>query len=165
MPRDEKEPASHVEPQARADPRLPPAHALSRRTEDPGSTSTKRALAPHPELIQTPPQKQPLKLSQRFTAVYRRGRWAHGPTLSVGILPNGQRATRIGLRTRRGLKGAVERNRLKRQLRTATYAEGLRLRGGLDLVIVIHPKTLPAMTERMREELCALCRRTGALQA
>ncbi len=69
----------------------------------------------------------------------------------------------MGLRTRRGLTGAVERNRLKRQLRTILYARPLPLRSGLDVVIVIHPATLPAKTPRLEEELRTLCTRIGAL--
>lgn len=69
----------------------------------------------------------------------------------------------MGLRTRRGLKGAAERNRLKRQLRTILYARPLALRGGLDVVIVIHPTTLPAKTSHLEEELRALCKRIGTL--
>ena len=69
----------------------------------------------------------------------------------------------MGLRTRRGLKGAVVRNRLKRQLRTIVYAQRLSLRSGLDVVIVIHPTTLPADATHLKEELWTLCKRIGAL--
>lgn len=95
--------------------------------------------------------------------MYRRGRWARGSSLSVGILPRQRSQTRIGLRTRRGLKGAVVRNRLKRQLRAIVYEGTLLLRQGLDIVIVIHPTRIPAPTDSLRTELTGLCKRAGAL--
>ena len=95
--------------------------------------------------------------------MYRRGRWARGSSLSVGILPNQRTQTRIGLRTRRGLKGAVVRNRLKRQLRTIVYGRALPFRQGLDVVVVIHPARLPAATDALSTELIGLCKRAGAL--
>ena len=95
--------------------------------------------------------------------MYRRGRWAHGSLLSVGALPNDEGKTRVGLRTRRGLKGAATRNRLKRQLRAIVYNPDLALRSGLDVVIVIHPPKLPARADRLEAELRILCKRTGVL--
>lgn len=69
----------------------------------------------------------------------------------------------MGLRTRRGLKGAVVRNRLKRQLRAILHEGQLPLRQGLDVVIVIHPIRIPTSTDSLRIELTGLCKRAGAL--
>ena len=109
------------------------------------------------------PDRTPLKRTKIFSAIYRRGTWARGQALSIGVLPNSEKQTRVGLRTRRGLKGAVERNRLKRQLRSVLYTQRFPLRPGMDVVIVIHPKTLPANTLRMEDELRTLCKHIGAL--
>jgi ribonuclease P protein component len=81
----------------------------------------------------------------------------------VGILPSQRAGTRVGLRTKRGLKGAVVRNRLKRQLRAIVYQGAFPLRLGLDVVIVIHPARLPISTSDLRTELLRLCQRAGAL--
>ena len=83
--------------------------------------------------------------------------------LSVGTLPNREPVTRVGLRTRRGLKGAVVRNRLKRQLRDLIFNQAFPLRVGLDVVIVIHPKQLPLASSELKQELHTLCKRTGSL--
>jgi ribonuclease P protein component len=83
-------------------------------------------------------------------------------SLSVGALANQQRATRIGLRTRHGLKGAVRRNRLKRQLRSIISTRRVSFRPGLDVVIVIHPQSTSISTTRLEDELRALCEKTGA---
>ena len=86
-----------------------------------------------------------------------------GASLSLGVLANSDERTRVGLRTRRGLKGAVERNRLKRQLRALLASSELSLRQGVDVVIVIHPPSLPARTRQLAAELETLCKRAGIL--
>lgn len=105
----------------------------------------------------------PLKFTKAFHAVYRRGRWARGELLSVGVRPSSIAGARVGLRTRRGLKGATVRNRLKRQLRAIIYTGKLPLKGGVDLVVVIHPPTTPVATTALKRELVQLCKHNGAL--
>jgi ribonuclease P protein component len=62
------------------------------------------------------------------------------------------------------MKGAAVRNRLKRQLRALIYTtRAVPLKSGLDLVVVIHPKTLPIQTASLQEELRRLCKQLGAL--
>ena len=166
---DEKTPDVEVESKAEENTRVPPTHALARRTKNAQPSTTQGTLAPHPRLTRDAPlgsnisSAKRLKRTDAFRVVYRRGRWAHGPTLSVGIATNHLAETRVGLRTRRGLKGAVERNRLKRQLRAAVYQHTLPLRGGLDVVIVIHPRTRLVGSASLESELKTLCKRVGAL--
>jgi ribonuclease P protein component len=117
-------------------------------------------LAIDPGLAISASSPKQLKLTQAFQAVYRRGRWARGAWLSVGALPNQAQATRVGLRTRKGLKGAVVRNRLKRQLRAIVFGKPVPLKSGLDVVVVIHPPSLPAKSETLQQELLSLCRRS-----
>ena len=155
-----------IKPQTEARTRIPPTDEFSRRTQNARPASTERTLAAHSGLISRAPlptTKSSLKSTEAFRTVYRRGRWARGPSLSLGMWPTTQRRTRIGLRTRRGLKGAATRNRLKRQLRTIVYARDFSLRIGLDIVIVIHPPMLPAQTASLKKELLNLCKHTGAL--
>jgi len=154
---DEETPDQPLESQASAGARVPPPHEHARRAQRAQSPSTKRTLAAHPGL------KGALKHTQAFTAVYRRGQWTRGASLSVGAFPNAEQKTRVGLRTRRGLRGAVVRNRLKRQLRAILSAQGPRLRNGLDLVVVIHPASLPVTSAHLEREFLTLCKRAGAL--
>jgi ribonuclease P protein component len=84
--------------------------------------------------------------------------------LSLGVLPTGTDDCRIGLRTRRGLKGAVVRNRLKRQLRgLLAPPKGLILKSGVDVVIVAHPAVPAVRAETLRQELVVLCRKAKVL--
>ena len=106
----------------------------------------------------------PLKRTDAFRAVYRRGRWVRGSLLSLGVLPTEAVRCRIGLRTRRGLKGAVVRNRLKRQLRgLLAPPRGLTLRAGVDVVIVAHPGTSSVRADALQRELAMLCRKAKIL--
>lgn len=93
--------------------------------------------------------------------MYRRGRWARGRLLSVGTTPNETAKTQIGLRTRRGLKGAAVRNRLKRQLRAVICEHASSIHPGFNMVVVLHPPSPPVPTESLKQEFLALCRRIG----
>ena len=165
----EEAPDVEIEPQAEASARIPSTHEHARRTTHARPSTTQRALAAHPRVTRstrigtsTPPSTR-LKFTEAFRAVYRRGRWAHGRALSVGILANQCATARVGLRTRKGLKGAVERNRFKRQLRAIVNEQRISLRPGLDIIIVIHPRTIPTPTKDLERELLELCRRTNVL--
>jgi ribonuclease P protein component len=80
----------------------------------------------------------------------------------VGAVPNDVGAIRVGLRTRRGLKGAVVRNRLKRQLRVLVADASFDAPAGHDVVIVIHPPQLRAPIRDFADELLRLCRQLQA---
>ena len=95
--------------------------------------------------------------------MYRRGRWAHGARLSVGVQPNALGEIRVGLRTARGLKGAVVRNRLKRQIRETVFASQFPLREGLDLVLVIRHRAVGSSATELKHELLTLCARLRVL--
>ena len=103
-----------------------------------------------------------LKSTKAFGNVYRRGRWARGTRVSVGAISNATAETRIGLRTRRGMKRAVDRNRSKRQIRAIIRSPGFLVKAGLDIVVVIHPTDPPASSSQLESDLRLLCRRLGA---
>ena len=97
-----------------------------------------------------------LKSTRGFLALYKRGKWIHGPSLSLGWLSNPENQTRVGIRTRKGLKGAVIRNRLKRQLRAVLKEAQLVPRQAVDVVLVLHPREGRIETERLKKEVCQL---------
>jgi len=103
----------------------------------------------------------PLKRTEAFRAVYRRGKWAHGALVSVGALPNRTCQIRVGLRTKRGLKSAAKRNRLKRQIRGLIFTGKIHLINGLDIVILIRPTQARAETNHLTKELHRLCKLAG----
>lgn len=159
----EKAPDEQVEPETVSRPRLPEADEYSRRPPHAQPSTAKGPLEADPSLTTRPsPAFARLKLTQAFRAVYRRGRWAKGTHLSVGTLANRQRLSRLGIRTRKGLKGAVVRNRLKRQLRSLVGSGQFPWRAGVDVVIVLHPSRIPIASSELKAELTLLCKRAGA---
>jgi ribonuclease P protein component len=163
MTRDEKTPDESLEPKAKPSPGVSKAHAHPRRARDAEPSPAERPLAARFRLTLGPRlMRTSLKRTQGFRLVYRRGRWARGTLMSVGTAANRLAQTRIGIRTRKGLKGAVVRNRLKRQLRALLFSERIPLRIGIDLVVVLHPPTPGVATPRLAKELIALCRTARA---
>ncbi len=171
MTNDEEAPSKQIKSEASTNARVLETHEFPRGAHNAQASSKKRTPATHSGLSGTssilaskvPLKKTRLKFTRVFRAIYRRGRWARGALLSVGTLPNIVGTTRIGLRTRRNLKGAAVRNRLKRQLRSIAFADKLPLQAGLDLVILIHPSTCPVLSNRLESELRTLCKRLGVL--
>ena len=82
-----------------------------------------------------------------------------GVSLSIGAMRNQAEGARVGLRTRRGIKGATVRNRLKRQVRGILARHAAVVPPGMDLVIVIHPKVTPTVTQQLEAELLSLCKK------
>ena len=110
------------------------------------------------------PTKTSLKLTEVFSAIYRRGRWIRGSDLSIGVLQRPQNENiRIGLRTKRGLKGGVARNRLRRKIRAIVYDDRPQLKKGSDLIIMIHPTRLDIKQDALRTELLRLCKQNHIL--
>lgn len=110
-----------------------------------------------------PTSVERLKLTEAFRGVYRQGRWARMAALSVGARSNVLSCSRVGFRTKRGLKGAVERNRLKRQLRAIWQPLRARVAHGYDIVIVIHPRSIPIHTKVLEAELLDACHKLRLL--
>ena len=81
----------------------------------------------------------------------------------MGVYPNKGMRRRLGLRTKRHLNGAVVRNRLKRQLRAIYRQQRRQLVEGYDLLVVIHPPSLPASSTQLQREFVSLCRRLDIL--
>lgn len=81
----------------------------------------------------------------------------------MGAYPNRRGLVRVGLRTKRGLKGAVVRNRLKRQLRDICRAQRGRFAHGQDIVVVLHPRVVPTLTSTLEQDFLKACRKLALL--
>jgi ribonuclease P protein component len=91
-----------------------------------------------------PSRRRRLSRSAEFERVYRQGRSKGNRFLVLYAFPREDGAPaedgpRLGLSVSRRVGGAVERNRVKRVLREAFWAEAERLPSGSDYVVVARP--------------------------
>jgi ribonuclease P protein component len=95
------------------------------------------------------PRRRRLSRSAEFDRVYRQGRSKGNRFLVLYAFPRETDAApaadegpRLGLSVSRRVGGAVDRNRVKRVLREAFWAEAERLPDGADYVVVARPDAL-----------------------
>jgi ribonuclease P protein component len=117
------------------------------------------------------PKRRRLSRSAEFERVYRQGRSKGNRYLVLYAFPRADDAAagrdegpRLGLSVSRRVGGAVERNRVKRVLREAFWAEAERLPEGSDYVVVARPDARElAEREGMPGVRTALSELVGAL--
>jgi ribonuclease P protein component len=97
---------------------------------------------------------------RRFAQLAGKGRPVHGQYLSIKYATGGGPVTRIGIViSKKVSKKAVERNRLRRQLRELLRPELPRITGGLDMMILVRPGTVGTAREKLSHDLFTVLRK------
>jgi ribonuclease P protein component len=109
------------------------------------------------------PAPERLRASGDFAAVMRGGRRARHPLLTIVARRTDAATTRIGFATSKRVGGAVERNRVKRQLRVMTRA--LDWQPGFDVVLIPQPECASASFDEISGAVGQLSERMRLLKA
>lgn len=116
----------------------------------------------------------------QFTPVYRRGRRAFDPLLTMYVLENGTAGphkadpgakeridpepTVIGITVSKKIGNSVERSRVKRIIREAYRLHKDEFRPGLRIIVVARPGTVRKKSTDMEVPLLSLAKRLHALK-
>ncbi len=113
-------------------------------------------------------RRQRLSRSRDFDAVYRKGRSVSTRYLVLYSFPRDDGAdspSRLGLAVSRQVGGAVERNRIKRRLRSCFDELADELAPGRDYVLIVRPGLVEAAESRgfewLKEQVAEVFRRAG----
>jgi ribonuclease P protein component len=114
-------------------------------------------------MTKTPARFRPherVKDSEAFRRAFQRRRWESDAVLAVYGVENGRDHPRLGISvSRKKIRAATDRNRLKRLIREAFRLSKADLPPGIDLVVV--PRAPGAGFAAVRASLMALARRLG----
>ena len=104
-----------------------------------------------------------LKLNHIFRRLYRKGSSAANGYLVLYCRKNGSQANRIGLTVSAKLAHAVQRNRLRRQLREIYRLHESSFGRGYDLVVVARSRAIGADYAALEHAYLSLAARLGLL--
>lgn len=109
-----------------------------------------------------------LKRRRDFERAYQHGRKVWNDALVAFVLPTPaeerSETFRYGLTATKKVGNAVQRNRMKRLLRESFRLSADRIRGGLDIVIVVRPPLLEMSCQEARDALLRALDRAKALR-
>ena len=105
-----------------------------------------------------------LKLNHIFRRLYRRGQSAANSYLVLYCRKNGSQCNRIGLTVSAKLAHAVQRNRLRRQLREIYRLHEGAFARGYDLVIVARARAIGADYAALEHACLSLAVRLGLME-
>ena len=104
-----------------------------------------------------------LKENRDFRRLYRKGQSAANGYLVLYCRKNGSQANRVGLTVGAKLAHAVQRNRLRRQLREIYRLHETSFARGYDLVVVARSRAIGADYAALEHAYLSLAARLGLL--
>ena len=104
-----------------------------------------------------------LKENRIFRRLYAKGKSAVSPPMVLYCRKNGSQANRVGLTVSAKLAHAVQRNRLRRQLREIYRLHEASFARGYDLVVVARTRAIGAEYAALEHAYLSLAARLGLL--
>ena len=104
-----------------------------------------------------------LTKNKEFSRIYARGKSYVHPNLVLYVAKNRLGYTRIGLTATKKVGHAVQRNRLRRQLREIYRLHETSFARGYDLVVVARPRAIGADYAALEHAYLSLAARLGLL--
>lgn len=105
-----------------------------------------------------------LKKNYEFDRVYKKGKSEHGAELSLFYVPRRDKGpSHFGVTVSRKVRGAAQRNRVKRVLRELCYLYLPAIKPGYDLVLTGRSLAEKGSFERLRRDFEKLLRRARLL--
>lgn len=105
-----------------------------------------------------------LKLNHIFRRLYRSGKNAANRYLVLYCRGNGSQENRVGITVNAKLAHAVQRNRVRRQLREIYRLHEQAFKPGHDLVVVVRSRAIGAPYRKLEEAYLALAAQLGLLR-
>lgn len=97
----------------------------------------------------------------KFQEVYKDGRAVRGRFLGLRFIRNSGENTRIGFAVARVVRSKVQKNRLKRRLRSICRRHLDELRGETDIVVNIFSAASEASFEELEQDFVRVAKRAG----
>lgn len=104
-----------------------------------------------------------LKLNRDFGRVYRRGHYVPGHHVVLHANRASHGEVRLGVAVSKKVRGAVQRNRLKRRMREAYRRLDAVVAPGYDLILTAKAEAADAAFESVQAEIKALLARSNLL--
>jgi ribonuclease P protein component len=106
-------------------------------------------------------REQRLRRNHDFQRVRRLGQSRTNPMAVLAFLPNDLEHSRVGFVVSKRIGGAVQRNRIKRQMREAVRLQWAALKPGFDLVFIARQPIKAAPYAEMAQTLKYLLKSAG----
>ena len=106
---------------------------------------------------------RPIRRNSEFGRVYARGKSYVNPALVMYVLKTRGKKTRVGLTATKKIGHAVQRNRLRRQLREIYRLHETSFARGYDLVVVARSRAIGADYAALERAYLSLAAKLGLL--